>query len=151
MVEKEAFDNAAFLGLARTARRDPYRLTLFARHLEPGERPAAVLPIQAGTLIVTDRRVFELRAHLDVHAAWNVQEFQGYAVHRSIDRGEIRDLARRAERATGPSGTPRTEDRLVLMAGDRKEEFLVSRGPEPTLSEADVAGLPDAVLGRQAK
>jgi len=31
------------------------------------------------------------------------------------------------------------------------EEFLVSRGPEPTLSEADFAVLRDAVVGRQAK
>jgi len=31
------------------------------------------------------------------------------------------------------------------------ENVLVSRGPEPTLSDADFAVLRDAVLGRQAK
>src|SRR5437899_3013750 len=34
MADEASFDDAEFLGLARTAKRDPYRLGLFARHFE---------------------------------------------------------------------------------------------------------------------
>ncbi len=82
MRDADAFDDTAFIGLARLAKRDPYRLSLFAHHLEPDERPLIVLPIQGGTLLVTADRLLELRAHLEVHGAWNVKQFQGYAVHQ---------------------------------------------------------------------
>ena len=76
MQDADAFDDVAFLGTARTAKRDPYRLSLFGAHLESDERPLVILPVQGGTLLVTDRRLLELRAHLEVHGAWNVKEFQ---------------------------------------------------------------------------
>ena len=151
MTDPSPFDEAAFLGLARTAKRDPYRLSLFAQHLEAKERPLVVLPIQAGTLIVTDRRILELRVHLEVHGAWNVKEFQGYAISRAIDRAAISDLAHSATPATGPSGERRLEDRVLLTTGNGTEEFLVSRGPAATLSETDMLVLREAVLGAHAK
>jgi len=86
MQDADAFDGVVFLGTARTAKRDPYRLSLFGAHLESDERPLVILPVLGGTLLVTDRRLLELQAHLEVHGAWNVKEFQGYMIQRSIDR-----------------------------------------------------------------
>src|SRR5437870_4391401 len=88
MRDADAFDDTAFLGLARSAKRDPYRLSLFAYHLDPDERPLIVLPVQGGTLLVTDDRLLELRAHLEVHGAWNVNHVQG------LTQGPSRFLAK---------------------------------------------------------
>src|SRR3989442_9710927 len=90
MRDADAFDSTAFLGLARSAKRDPYRLSLFGQHLESDERPVIVLPVQGGTLLVTDQRLLELRAHLEVHGAWNVKEFQWYTVPRAFDLAAVR-------------------------------------------------------------
>src|SRR5213596_1802740 len=147
MQDADAFDNVAFLGTARTSKRDPYRLSLFGAHLESDERPLVILPVQGGTLLVTDRRILEFRAHLEVHGAWNVKEFQGYMVQRSIDRASVREI----EHVVRGAVDRRVEDRLQLTASSGMEEFLVSRGPEHTLSEADFAVLRDAVVGSQAK
>ena len=57
MRDAEAFQETAFVGLARSAKRDPYRLSLFAQHLMADERPLVLLPIQGGTLLVTDARL----------------------------------------------------------------------------------------------
>ncbi len=151
MQDADAFDDVTFLGMARTAKRDPYRLSLFGAHLDSGERPLVLLPVQGGTLLVTDRRILEFRAHLEVHGAWNVKEFQGYMVQRAIDRASVREIEHVVRGAVDAAGNRRVEDRLQLTASNGMEEFLVSRGPEPTLSEADFAVLRDAVVGRQAK
>ena len=147
----DAFDGVAFLGMARAAKRDPYRLSLFGAHLDPAERPLVLLPVQGGTLLVTDRRVLEFRAHLEIHGAWNVKEFQGYMIQRSIDRASVREVEHSVRPAVDAAGNRRVEDRLRLMTSNGSEDVLVSRGPEPTLSEADFATLRDAVLGPQAK
>ena len=151
MREADAFARTAFLGLARSGKRDPYRLSLFAQHLEPEERPLIVLPVQGGTLIVTDERLLELRAHLEVHGAWNVKQFQGYAVHRVIGRRTIRNVAHDVNPAHDSTGNRRIEDRIVLTVNGATEEILVSKGPEPTLSEEDFTIFRDAVLEPQAK
>jgi hypothetical protein len=149
--DAEAFDDTAFLGLARTAKRDLYRLSLFAKHLEPDEHSVALLPISGGTLIVTNHRLLVMRAHLDVHGAWNVQQFQGYAVDRSVERDSVRSIDHSVETAEDQSGNQRLEDRIVLTTPTGLEEILVSRGPEATLSEEDFALLRDAILGAQPK
>jgi hypothetical protein len=151
MQDADAFEGVAFLGTARAAKRDPYRLSLFGAHLQSDERPLVLLPVQGGTLLVTDRRLLELRAHLEVHGAWNVKEFQGYVIQRSIDRVSVRDIDHAVQPAVDGVGNRRMEDRLLLTTASGPEEFLVSRGPEPTLPDADFAVLRDAVLGRQAK
>ena len=151
MRDADAFDDTAFIGLARLAKRDPYRLSLFAHHLEPDERPLIVLPIQNGTLLVTADRLLELRAHLEVHGAWNVKQFQGYAVHQTIERGTVRDVVHDLRRAEDSVGNRRTEDRLLLTRDQGPAEFLVSKGPEATLSDEDFAVFRGAVLGPQPK
>src|SRR5437867_4031353 len=151
MQDADAFDDVAFLGPARRSKRDPYRLSLFGAHLESDERPLVILPVQGGTLLVTDHRLLELRAHLEVHGAWNVKEFHGYTVQRSIDRRSVRDIDHAVRPAADGTGNRRIEDRLLLTTANGPEEILVSRGPEPTLPDADFALLRDALLGRQAK
>lgn len=151
MRNAEAFEGTAFVGLARAAKRDPYRLSLFAQHLAGDERPLILLPIQGGTLLVTDRRIMEFRVHLDVHGAWNVKQFQGYVVHRAIDRRVVRDLVHDVQPAQDAVGNRRVEDRLVVSTVEGPQEFLVSRGPEPTLSAEDFNAVRAAVLVAQAK
>lgn len=151
MREADAFEDTAFIGLARLAKRDPYRLSLFAQHLESDERPLVVLPIQGGTLIVTEKRLLELRAHLEVHGAWNVKQFQGYAVQRMVVREIVREVSHNIQAVVDAVGNRRTEDRILLRSDEGPAEFLVSKGPEPTLSDEDFRILRDAVLGPQAK
>ena len=148
MRDASAFDDTAFLGLARRSKRDPYRLALFAEHLDPQERPLVLLAIQGGTLVVTDRRLLEFRAHLEVHGAWNVKEFQGYEVRRQIDRAAVREVAHQALPAAHQPHV--VEDRLQLVLADRTETVVVSRGPEATLAAEDFEALRAAVRG-QAK
>jgi len=148
MREADAFDETAFLGLSRNSKRDPYRLALFARHLEPEERPRVFLAVHGGTLVVTDRRLLEFRAHLEVHGAWNVKEFQGYEVRRQIDRAKVRSV----EHVVSPAkdGAAAVEDLVLLAVEDHVEAIVVSRGPEPTLPPEDFEQLKTAILG-QAK
>lgn len=148
MRDERAFEGTIFLGLARGSKRDPYRLSLFARHFEADERPLALLAIHGGTLIVTDRRVLELRAHLEVHGAWNVKEFQGYEVRREIARNAVVEVAHRAEREAGSTDV---KDIVVLTTSEDLHEVLVSHGPAATLPEEDFRLLRDAILGAQPK
>ena len=150
MRDADAFDDTAFLGLSRDAKRDPYRLSLFAQHLASEERPLVLLAVQGGTLLITDLRVLELRAHLEVHGAWNVKEFQGYVVHREFDRSSIRDVAHVVEADEGSRGVRRIADRLRLERADGPVDILVSHAPEPTLSQVEFRALRAAVLGPQA-
>lgn len=147
MRDADAFDEAEFLGLARRSKRDHYRLSLFARHLEGDERPSALLAVHGGTLVVTDRRLLEFRAHLEVHGAWNVKEFRGYEIHRQWDRSAVRGVEHRVSPAGQANGL---EDSVILQLPTGTETILVSRGPEPTLPEEDYELLRDAVLA-QAK
>jgi hypothetical protein len=146
-----AFDGAEFLGIARSARRDPYRLSLFAEHLAEDEQPLIVLPIRGGTLVATDRRLLELRAHLEVHGAWNVKQFQGYTIHREIERTAVQEIVHEVQPASEGPGGRQVDDQVIVVTDRGRDVFLVSRGPEPTLSEADFDALRGAVLGRHPK
>lgn len=145
MPDASAFDATIFLGLARRSKRDPYRLGLFAHHLEPGETALVLLAVHGGTLVVTDRRLLEFRAHLEVHGAWNVKEFQGYEVRRQVPRASVRAVEHAAGTADGPAAI---EDAVILVLSDRRETVLVSRGSGPTLSPEDFETLRAAVLGQ---
>lgn len=149
MRDADAFAGSAFLGLARDAKRDPYRFSLFARHLDADETPLVFVTIHGGTLIVTDHRVLEFRPHLETHGAWNVKTFVGYEIARSLDRGSVADVAHEVRPAADGRGG--VEDRLVLSTADGHEEVLVSKGPEPTLRPQEFDTLRQAVLESQAK
>ena len=151
MADTEAFDGTTFLGLARGAKRDPYRLSLFGQHLQPGETSRALLAVSGGTLIITDRRILLMRAHLDDHGAWNVKQFQGYSVDRSVDTGSVQALDHSVQAIEDRSGNRRIEDWLLITTAGGREDILVSRGPEATLSEEDFTVLRAAILRDQPK
>ncbi|HEY7587909.1 MAG TPA: hypothetical protein VIB49_04070 [Thermoplasmata archaeon] len=146
MADVSSFDGAAFLGPARESKRDPYRLSLFAEHLVEGERPIALLPIHSGTLLVTDHRLLVLRAHLDVHGAWNVKAFHGYEIRDEVPRASVLEVAHRVD--PDPTGT---HDVILLRTAAGLKEVLVSRGPRATLSDEDFLLLRDAILAPQRK
>ena len=150
MREADAFERTAMLGLARGAKRDLYRLSLFGQHLGDDEWPLVLLAIQGGTLLVTDRRVLEFRAHLEVHGAWNVKEFQGYTIQREMERKSVRDVLHVVEPADVSSGSRVVADKLVLLSEPGKTEILVSRGPEATLSHPEFLAVRDAILAPHA-
>lgn len=146
MADASAFDDVALLGQSRRSKRDPYRLGLFAEHLGPRERGVVLLAVQGGTLVVTDRRILEFRAHLDEHGAWNVKQFRGYEVSRQLDLGDVRGMKHEVRDA--PGGTSAVEDVLTLVLAERNVAIVVSRGPEPTLSSQDFAALQISILGQ---
>lgn len=148
MRDESAFDDTQFLGLSRRSARDPYRLERLAEHLTPDEHPLVLMAVRGGTLVVTDRRVLEFRAHLEARGAWNVKEFLGYEVRREIDRAAVRDVQRHTDRS--PPGAHAVEDAIRFVLEDRAEDVVVSRGPETTLEVQDFGALRAAVLG-QAK
>ncbi len=143
MADAAAFEGSEFLGLARSSRRDPYRLGLFARHFEPGERARALLPIAGGTLVVTDRRLLHFTTHLDVDGAWNVREFTGYVVSREVPVEEILEVRHSTSR--GPGGVA---DELHITARGGDADFLVSKGPERVTSDEDFARIADLLTRR---
>jgi len=132
--DETAFDSAEFLGLARRSKRDPYRLGLFARHLEIGERARALLPVTGGTLVVTDRRLLQFTSHLDVDGAWNVREFGGYTVARELPLESI--VSARRETRVAARGV---EDALSITTTGGLSEFVISKGPERVVSDEDAA------------
>ena len=77
MREADAFVDTAFIGLARSTKRDPYRLSLFAHHLEPDERPLIVLPVQGGTLIVTGYLMGTMYEHKTAQIAELRETYRG--------------------------------------------------------------------------
>jgi hypothetical protein len=143
MADESAFDDAEFLGLSRNSKRDPYRLGLFARHFEPGERARALLPIAGGTLVVTDRRLLHFTTHLEVDGAWNVREFTGYVVSREVPVEEI--LQVRHSTSRGPGGVA---DELHITARGGDADFLVSKGPERVTPDEDFARITDLLMRR---
>ena len=152
MRDETAFADTAFLGFARAAKRDAYRLGLFAKHLEPAERPLVLLPVRDGTLVVTDRRLLEFRPHLEVQGAWNVRRFDGFVVERSTPRGDVRRVERRVGPPQEPQpGTAYVEERLALDTPGGALDILVTRGPRPVLTDDDVSVLRAAILGPHAK
>lgn len=136
VADESAFGNAEFLGLSRTSKRDPYRLGLFARHLEIDERANAFLPISGGTLVVTDQRLIYFTTHLEVDGAWNVREFQGYVVSREMPLEDIQEV----HSSTSKAGRE-IVDTLHVATAKGQIAFVISRGPERIVSEEDVATL----------
>jgi hypothetical protein len=136
MADADAFDDAEFLGLSRTSKRDPYRLGLLARHFEIGERATAQIPIAGGTLVVTDRRLLVFTTHLEVDGPWNVREFQGYVVSKEIPLEDVQDV-----RPSTSKGPREIVDVLHITTRGGDVDLVVSRGPERVVSDEDLASL----------
>ena len=133
MADEFAFDDAEFLGLARRSRRDPYRLGLFARHFEIGERASFVLPVAGGTLVGTDRRLLLFTPHLEVDGAWNVREFTGYVVSREIPLDRILEV-----RPFGSVAPNEIVEGISVFTPEGPVDFVVSKGLERVVSDEDI-------------
>ena len=98
-----AFRGTIFLGGRQEDKRNPERVRLFAEHLEEGERPFYVLPCRNSTLLLTDRRLLDLKPQLVAHGAWNVMKFEGFSLDAEIPRGAASAVRRRPV-PLGPGG-----------------------------------------------
>ncbi|HYS71529.1 MAG TPA: hypothetical protein VEM95_03815 [Thermoplasmata archaeon] len=118
-----AFEHATFLGGRQTHKRDPERLRLFAEHLEEGERVAYVLPCRNSTLLLTDRRLLDLKPQLVSHGAWNVMNFSGFALAAEIPRGTASSI-RRNPVPLGPGGAIVGGELLEIVAQGKAFTFV---------------------------
>lgn len=143
VMDERAFEGAEFLGLGRRSKRDPYRLGLFARHFDAGERATALLPISGGTLIATDRRLLHYTTHLEVDGAWNVREFTGYVVSKEVPLSQI--LKVRHSTLHGAGGV---EDVIHVSTPEGPLDFHVSKGPERVVTDEDIERLVTLLMQR---
>ena len=90
-----AFEEAVFLGGHQEVKRDPERLRLFSEHIEDREKVQFVLPCRNSTLVLTDRRLLDLKPRLIAHGAWNVMKFEGFSLNAEIPRGTASSVNRK--------------------------------------------------------
>lgn len=146
MVDPERpFTAAVFLGARQTGKRDPERLRLFAEHLEEGERVAFVLPCRNSTLLLTDRRLLDLRPQLVAHGAWNVMKFVGFSLHAEILRGTATDVRRRPI-PLGPGGKVVGGESIEITASGKAFAFVTEPYGEG-LSPDDITRFVAAMAG----
>jgi hypothetical protein len=88
---EEFFGDTVFLGATRGLKRDEERLWMIAEHMEEDETALAFLSLKTSNLLLTPKRVLELKPHLDVGGMWNVLRFEGYAV---TAEEELRNIQR---------------------------------------------------------
>lgn len=120
---ERAFRDAVFLGGRQSDKRSPERLRLFAEHLEDDERALYVLPCRNSTLLLTDRRLLDLKPQLVAHGAWNVMKFEGFSVHVEIPRGTASSVNRRPV-PLGPGATVVGGEMLELTARGKAFTFV---------------------------
>ena len=118
-----AFAAATFFGARQEDKRDAERLRLFAEHLGDGERVLYVLPCRNSTLLLTDRRLLDLKPQLASHGAWNVMTFSGFGVEADIPRGTAASV-RRKPVPLGPGGTVMGGEILELTAEGKAFTFV---------------------------
>ena len=141
-----AFRDATFLGGRQKEKRDPERLRLFAEHLEDGERVLYVLPCRSSTLLLTDRRLLDLKPRLFAHGAWNVMRFEGFVVNAEIPRGTAADV-RRSPVPLAPGGQVLGGELLELTAHGKAFTFVTEPYGEG-LSPDDVSRFLAALAAR---
>jgi len=120
---ERAFEAAVFLGGRQEGKRDPERLRLFSEHLEPGEKVAFVLPCRNSTLLLTDRRLLDLKPQLVTHGAWNVMKFEGFVLNAEIPRGTASDV-RRKPVPLGPGGKVVGGETIEIVARGKAFTFV---------------------------
>jgi hypothetical protein len=120
----EVFAETVFLGATRGLKRDEDRLWMIAEHLDDDERALAFLSLKTSNLLLTPKRVLELKPHLDVGGMWNVLRFEGYEVGTQVELADIQDV--RVGAASRGGG------KLQLLTEAEERAWLV---PESTSSE----------------
>jgi len=131
---ERAFTATVFLGGHQTTKRDPERLRLFAEHLEEGERVVFVLPCRNSTLLLTDRRLLDLKPQLVAHGAWNVMKFEGFFLNAEIPRGTATSV-RRKPVPLGPGGKVMGGELLEVTATGKMFTFVTEPYGEALTAE----------------
>ncbi len=122
----EIFAETLFLGATRGMKRDEDRLWMIAEHLDDDEEALSFLSLKSSNLLLTPRRVLELKPHLDVVGMWNVLRFEGYEVTAEVGLRQIQDVE--VEEAARGGG------RLRLVTDGGEQTWLVppSSSEDPT-------------------
>lgn len=118
---EEVFADTLFLGATRGLKRDEDRLWMIAEHLEEDEQALAFLSLKTSNLLLTPRRVLELKPHLDVGGMWNVLRFEGYEASAVVPLRDIRDVR------VGEAG--RGGGKLQVRTEGEEREWLVPESP----------------------
>lgn len=124
----DVFADTLFLGATRGLQRDEDRLWMIAEHLGEDEPALAFLSLKTSNLLLTPRRVLELKPHLDVGGMWNVLRFEGYAVVAEVDLAGVRRV--------GVEEAARGGGRLRLETETGEQTWSV---PAPSSSEDPAA------------
>lgn len=111
---REIFSETVFLGMPSDAREDEERLWMIAEHLHEDEKAIAFLSLARGNLLLTQKRLLELRPHLDIEGFWNVISFKGYSVEMQIYLREILGFYLEAEPAKASLRLQVGEEEIVL-------------------------------------
>lgn len=122
----EIFAETLFVGATRGMKRDEDRLWMIAEHLDSDEEALAFLSLKTSNLLLTPRRVLELKPHLDVVGMWNVLRFEGYEVTAEVGLSQIQNVE--VEEAARGGG------KLRLVADGEEQTWLVppSSSEDPT-------------------
>lgn len=125
------FADTLFLGATRGLKRDEDRLWMIAEHLDEDERALAFLSLKTSNLLLTPRRVVELKPHLDVGGMWNVLRFEGYEVSAEVALQDIQAVRVHPARRGG--------DKLQVVATGGERAWLVpeSSSPEDPVGNAE--------------
>lgn len=136
---EEVFGDTVFLGATRGLKRDEERLWMIAEHMGEDETALAFLSLKTSNLLLTTKRVLELKPHLDVGGMWNVLRFEGYAVAaeeelRNIHRVEV--------------GVSRGGGRLRLETRSGEREWSVPAASSSQDPTSNAQAFADRILDR---
>ncbi len=128
------FSDTLFLGAGKSLGTDEDRLWMIAEHLQGDETALAFLSLKTSNLLLTEKRLLELKPHLDIEGFWNVLSFKGYRVKKEVYLREV--LAFYLESEKGERGM------LRLQIGDEEVVFPVplSEGSEDPQEDLDLFG-----------
>lgn len=107
---EEVFGETRFLGATRGLKREEDRLWMIAEHVEDDEVAVAFLSLKTSNLLLTPRRLLELKPHLDIQGMWNVLRFEGYEVASEVALPAIQHLDLEQSSRGGSTLRMRTED-----------------------------------------
>ncbi len=122
----EIFAETLFLGATRGMKRDEDRLWMIAEHIDNDEEALAFLSLRTSNLLLTPRRVLELKPHLDVGGMWNVLRFEGYEATAEVGLRQIQNVE--VEKAARGGGRPR----LITDGGEQSWLVPPSSSEDPT-------------------
>ncbi len=128
---EQMFSGTLFLGAGRGLSTDETRLWMIAEHLQWDETAVAVLSLKTSNLLLTERRLVELKPHLDIEGFWNVLSFKGYRIKVEVYLREVLALYLETEK--------RQKGWLRLQVGDEEIVFPVPlpEGSEDPMEDVD--------------